>query len=471
MGWFKSNSIKEMKMTTTAVGVGSLSKREVFISILIIGVLFFIFGFVSWVNAILIPYFKIAFELSNFQSYLVTFAFYISYLLISVPSSFLLKRIGFKKGIMAGFWFMAAGAFIFVPAALTKTYEIFLLGLFALGAGLAILQTAANPYITLLGPKERAAQRISIMGICNKGAGILAPLIFAAVILRATDTELFRSLAVISNAEKNAALNELIRRVILPYSILGTVLLCLGLIVRYSPLPEIDTEHESPDLVITNSGKKSIFQFPHLILAAMAIFLHVGTQVIAIDTVINYAGSMHIPLLEAKVFPSYTLSATICGYLLGIILIPKYFSQLNALRVCTLLGTLFTLLIIFANGQVSFLGHTADISIWFVVLLGLANSLIWAGIWPLALDGLGRFTKLGSSILIMGLCGNAILPLFYGYFADVYNLRSAYWVLFPCYLYLIFYAFYGFRIRWWRFKKPSSLGNSVINNPEYEITN
>lgn len=460
--------IRDMKTNAKPVGVGMLSKREVFVSILIIGVLFFIFGFVSWVNAILIPYFKIAFELSNFQSYLVTFAFYISYLVISVPSSFLLKRIGFKKGIMAGFWFMAAGAFIFVPAALTRTYEIFLLGLFALGAGLAVLQTAANPYITILGPKERAGQRISIMGICNKGAGILAPLIFAAVILRASDNELFRSLAGMGNAEKNAVLNELIRRVIVPYSIVGSVLFCLGLIVRYSPLPEIDTEHESPDLAIANSGKKTIFQFPHLILAAIAIFLHVGTQVIAIDTVINYAGSMHIPLFEAKVFPSYTLSATICGYLLGILLIPKFMSQLNALRICTLLGTALTLLIIFANGPVTFLGHSTDISIWFLVLLGLANSLIWAGIWPLALDGLGRFTKLGSSILIMGLCGNAIMPLFYGYFADIYNLRSAYWVLFPCYLYLVFYAFYGFRIRWWHFKKVPSRGKGLINIPGYE---
>lgn len=124
--------------------------------------------------------------------------------------------------------------------------------------------------------------------------------------------------------------------------------------MRYSPLPEIDTEHESPDIAIANSGKKSIFEFPHLILAALAIFLHVGTQVIAIDTVINYAGSMNISLLEAKVFPSYTLSATICGYMLGIVLIPKYLRQLNALRVCTLMGTLFTLLIFLANGQVTF---------------------------------------------------------------------------------------------------------------------
>lgn len=438
-----------MKKQISAVAVSSLSKRDTFISILIIGLLFFICGFVSWVNAILIPYFKIACELTNFQSYLVAFAFYISYFVMSVPSSYLLKSTGFKKGMMIGFWTMAAGAFIFVPAALTRTYEIFLLGLFTLGAGLAILQTAANPYITVLGPKERAAQRISIMGICNKGAGILAPLLFAAVILKATDGDLFKQLPLMDVASREAALDELIRRVILPYTCVGAVLLGLGLMVRYSPLPEIDTEHESADLATANSGKTSIFQFPHLILGAVAIFLHVGTQVIAIDTIIGYAGSMDIHLLEAKVFPSYTLFATICGYITGIIVIPKLISQVSVLRICTLLGALFTLLIIFSHGEVNILGHTADVSIWFVVLLGLANSMVWAGIWPLALDGLGRYTKLGASIMIMGLCGNAIMPLFYGYFADLYDLKSAYWVLFPCYLFLIFYAFYGFRIRRW----------------------
>jgi fucose permease len=288
------------------------------------------------------------------------------------------------------------------------------------------------------------------MGICNKGAGIIAPLIFAAVILKATDTDLFAQLATMSAGEKSAALDELIRRVILPYTCVGTVLFGLGLMVRYSPLPEINTEHETAEVAAANMGKKSIFQFPHLILGAVAIFLHVGTQVVAIDTIIGYANSMNVPLMEAKVFPSYTLFATICGYILGIITIPKFISQVTALRICTILGTIFTLLIIYTKGQVAFLGHVTDISIWFVVLLGLANSLVWAGIWPLALDGLGKFTKLGASIMIMGLCGNAILPLFYGYFADMLDVRQAYWVLFPCYLYLVFYAVYGHRVRSWK---------------------
>lgn len=438
-----------MTRNTTVVQAVSLTKRETNISIAIIGMLFFVFGFVSWINAILIPYFKIACELTNFQSYLVAFAFYISYLIFSVPSSYLLKSVGFKKGMMFGFLTMAMGAFIFVPAAMVRTYEVFLLGLFMLGAGLAVLQTAANPYITILGPIERAAQRISIMGILNKGAGILAPLIFAAVVLRATDNELFEQIPFMAEAEKNLVLDELIRRVMLPYAVVGLVLVGLGLLVRYSPLPEIDTEHETEDVAVSNSGKTSIFQFPHLILGALAIFLHVGTQVVAIDTIIGYANSMGIPLLDAKVFPSYTLFFTIVGYILGIVTIPRFINQVNMLRLFTGLGLFFTLMIVFAQGRVSILGHEADISIWFVVLLGFANSLVWAGIWPLALNGLGKFTKLGASILIMGLCGNAILPLVYGYYADLFDHRSAYWVLFPCYLFLVFYAVYGHKVRRW----------------------
>lgn len=431
------------------VSVSSLTQRDTQISIMLIGMMFFIFGFVSWANSILIPYFKIACELTNFKAYLVTFAFYISYFIMSVPASYILKSIGFKKGMMLGFWIMSIGAFIFIPAAMNRAYPIFLLGLFTLGTGLAILQTAANPYITLLGPKESAAQRISIMGICNKGAGILAPLAFAAVILKATDSDLFKSLEYMTGADRNLALNELIQRVIVPYFCVGILLFLLGLAVRFSPLPEIDTDQENDTMSQVNSQKTSIFQFPHLILGAIGIFLHVGTQVIAIDTVIGYAGSMNIQLMEAKIFPSFTLAATICGYIIGIICIPKYVSQVIALRTCTILGLVFSFGILMTSGNVELAGLKVDISICFVVLLGLANSLIWAGIWPLALDGLGKFTKIGASILIMGLCGNAILPLFYGYFADLYDLRLAYAVLIPCYLYLIFYAIRGHKIRQW----------------------
>lgn len=438
-----------MATPNTAVSVSSLSRRDTTVSIVIIAGMFFIFGFLSWINAILIPYFKIACELTHFQSYLVAFAFYIAYFVMSVPSSYLLKAVGFKKGMMLGFFALSLGAFIFVPAAMTRTYELFLLGLFTIGVGLAILQTAANPYITILGPKERAAQRISIMGICNKFAGILAPLLFAAAVLRPTDQALFDSLASMSDSARSAALDELIARVIIPYSVVGAALLLIGIGVRYSPLPEINTEEESEEVSASNLGKTTIFQFPHLILGAVAIFIHVGAQVISIDTIINYAGSMGVSLIEAKVFPSYTLGTAIVGYFLGISVIPRWISQKNMLRLVTMMGAVLSLLIVFARGEVNLFGHQTDISIWFVVLLGIPNSLTWAGIWPLAIDGLGRFTKVGASLLIMGLCGNAILPVVYGYFADSVGLREAYWVLLPCYLYLIYYAMWGHKLRTW----------------------
>lgn len=426
-----------------------MDKKTYHKSLYIIAVLFFVFGFVTWINAMLIPYFKICCELNNLESYFVAFAFYISYLFISFPASLLLKKYGFKNGMMIGFFVMAIGAFMFVPAALLRNYPLFLVGLFTLGAGLAVLQTAANPYVTILGPKNSAAMRFSIMGICNKFAGILAPLLFAAVVLQSSDQALFEQIKSLGPAEKAPILDELIRRVIVPYLCVGGILVLLGFLVRFSSLPEINTEQEDELTAATNKGKRNIFQFPHLVLGAIAIFVHVGSQVIAVDTIIGYAHSMDISLLEAKVFPSYTLAATIVGYLLGISLIPKYLSQIFALRACIIFGVIFTLCIVFSNGSVTILGHKADISIWFIVLLGFANSMIWAGIWPLSMDRLGRFIKIGAAILIMGLSGNAVMPLLYGHLADSYGLQNAYLVLLPCYVYLLFYAYKGYKLERW----------------------
>ena len=350
-----------------------------------------------------------------------------------------------------GFWIMAIGAFVFIPAANYRSYYIFLMGLFIIGIGLSLLQTAANPYVTILGPENRAAQRISIMGICNKTAGIIAPLLLAAFIIKPNDNELIKNIQLMDEVHKSQALDMLIRRVILPYAVVGGILILLGLLIRFSPLPEID-KLQDDGKNSESKDKARIFQYPHLILGAVAIFFHVGSQVIAIDSIIPYAQSKGLSLSEAKIFPSYTLFATICGYLLGISLIPWAISQKKALRICTVLGMFFSVLVIISKGQVEFLHHRTDISIWFIVLLGFANSMIWAGIWPLALRNLGRHLKLGASLLIMGLCGNAILPLFYGYFADHLSLQRGYFVLLPCYFYLAFYAFYGHKVQKWSFK-------------------
>ncbi len=431
------------------VDSGSLSTRKKVLSISIIALLFFIFGFTTWINAILIPYFKVACELNNTQSLLVAFAFYIAYLVMAVPAATLLEKVGFKKGIMIGLWIMAAGALIFIPAAFSRTYGIFLIGLFSIGTGLAILQPAANTYITILGSKERAAQLMSIMGVFNKTAGIIAPLLLAAAILRPTDNELFKQIPLMDEVTRNGVLDEVIKRVIVPYACTAVVLFLMGLFIRYSVLPEIDTDKENKSEAAVNSEKTSIMQFPHVILGTLAIFLHVGSQVTGINTVIAYAQSINIPLLEAKVFPSYILGVTMFGFLMGIVLIPRFINHLNILRICTTSATVLTFVFFIVGGEVTFLGHTSHPSIWILVILGLSNSLMWSTIWPLALDGLGRFTKKGGSVLIMGLCGSALVPIAYGYFADHFSLYHAYWVLLPCYLYLVFYAFRGYKIRRW----------------------
>ncbi len=416
----------------------SQSKNSTNRSIIIIGVLFFIFGFVTWLNSVLIPYLKTANELNNFQSYLVAFASYISYLVMAIPSAWVLKNTGFKKGMSLGLVVMAVGALVFVPAALVRNYAFFLFGLFVQGTGLALLQSAANPYITILGPIESAAKRISIMGICNKLAGALAPIVFGAILLKNMD-KVEASLAGMNAVEKAAELDELSARVITPYVIMAVILCGLAVLIYYSALPEIETDGEDETLAAANKNKTSVLQFPNLLLGTLAMFLYVGVEVIAGDTVISYArDGQDIATDTAKFFTTYTLIAMIVGYLIGTVTIPRFISQEKALQVSGILGIILGLAAIFTDGFISVLC---------VSLLGLANALVFPAIWPLALNGLGRFTKMGSSFLIMALAGGAILPLIYGALADEFNPQQAYWIVIPCYLYIWFFAAKGHKIK------------------------
>ncbi len=405
--------------------------------IIIIGSLFFIFGFITWLNSVLIPYLKIACELNNFESYLVAFAFYISYFVMAIPSARVLKATGFKRGMAVGLGVMAVGALIFIPAAMTRTYSLFLLGLFVQGAGLAILQTASNPYITIIGPRESAAKRISIMGICNKVAGSIAPIVLGAITLKNADA-LKERLLTMTAPEKAIQLNELASRVILPYICIIVVLVILAIAINFSHLPEIDTEHEDEAVAKANTNKTSVFDFPHLMLGVLTLFLYVGAEVLAGDTIISYGASQGIPLSTAKFFTTCTLIAMIVGYIVGIIAIPKYLKQGTALKFSAITGVVFSIIAILTSGYTSVL---------FIALLGLANSLMWPAIWPLAIADLGRFTKMGSSLLIMAIAGGAVLPLIYGRLADVLSPQHAYAILIPIYLFILYYAAIGSKIR------------------------
>lgn len=417
------------------------SKRQFVTSMIIIGVLFFLFGFITWLNGILIPYLKIACELNNLQSLMVAFCFYIAYFIMAIPSGWVLKKTGFKKGMMLGLWIMALGAIIFIPAALARSFPLFLFGLFIMGTGLTVLQTSSNPYITIIGPVETAASRISIMGICNKIAGALAPVILAYFILSDGDS-FVQSLTNMSPEAKSIALDALAARAIAPYTVIAISLFLLGIMMRYSPLPEIEKEDDTEtENISNNTDVKSIFHLPHLWMGVIALFFYVGVEVIAGDTIIRYGMLLGIDIAQAKVYTSYTLIAMVIGYItIGLVLIPKVISQRVALVLSALLGIAFTLAAIFTSGPTS---------VFFIAMLGFANAIVWPAIWPLAIHNTGKHIKTASSLLIMAIAGGATLPLVWGALADYFaeQPQNAYWICIPCYLVIFYFSMWGYKLK------------------------
>jgi glucose/galactose transporter len=408
-------------------------------ALLLIGSLFFIFGFITWSNSQLIPYLKIACELTPSESYLVATAFFAAYFFMALPSSYILGKTGYKKGMSLGLFVMAAGALIFIPAATSRSYPLFLTGLFVIGTGLALLQTASNPYVAILGPHESAARRISIMGICNKVAGITAVYVFGKITLSNAD-ELIEKLKHLGAAEKTAELDALAHKVILPYGLIAAALALLGLAMLFVHLPDLhsgaDTDAEEAKVeTALAAGKTSVLQFPHAILGAIAIFFYVGAEVISYDTFAGFGQQLGYPLATAKSFASYTGYALLLGYVVGIATMPKLISQQKALVLSCGLSLIFTFTAMMSSG---------DYAIFVFAALGFSNAVMWPAIFPLALNGLGRFTSAGAALLIMGIAGGAILPPLYGKLGEALgNMQEAYAILIPCYLYILYFAVSG----------------------------
>lgn len=407
------------------------------LSIAIIGALFFIFGFVTWLNGTLIPFLKLACDLqTDAQALLVTFAFYMSYFFLAIPSSFILRRTGFKNGMSLGLLVMAVGALIFIPAAGARSFALFLVGLFVQGMGLSLLQTASNPYISVIGPIESAASRISIMGICNKAAGALSPMILSAIVLSRANETVARLEAAVSPGERDALLQELSRRIVAPYAVMAAVLVLLGLMIRVSPLPEI--EDRAGDESRGAGGRSSILQYPHLLLGVLCIFVYVGVEVMAGDVITVYGKALGLGLDKTKILTTYTMISMLAGYSIGIVTIPRLIRQETALKLSALTGIAFSIVAFLASGTVS---------ITFIALLGLANALMWPAIFPMAIDGLGRFTRVGSALLIMGIAGGAIIPQAYAQLSHIISHQAAFfWCVLPGYLYILFYAVKGHRV-------------------------
>ncbi|MEY3195005.1 MAG: hypothetical protein RIQ78_1102 [Bacteroidota bacterium] len=412
----------------------------------IIGLLFAVFGFVTWLNGILIPFLKKSCELTDQQAYYVATAFFAAYFVMALPSSWILQQLGTKKGMTLGLLIMAAGALVFIPAAEARSYGMFLSGLFVLGTGLALLQTASNPYVSVIGPIESAANRISIMGICNKLAGIMANLLFGSVLLKNADGIQKQLSDVATSAEtKLALLTELSNRVVMPYTVLAIFLVLVAVVIYRSSLPDISTKASDTGDGDTelSRNRTSIFQFPHLWMGVFAIFTYVGAEVMAGDLINVYGKNLGFSEDTSKFFTSFGLIGLLVGYGISILLIPKHVTQERWLAISAVLGIMLTVASYFVSDSMA---------VGCLAALGFANAVMWPAIFPLAIKDLGRFTNTGSALLIMGIVGGALIPPFYGWLYEKSGIgvdfRSAFvLIMVCCYTYILYFGVRGARPR------------------------
>lgn len=401
-----------------------------------IGVLFFIFGFVTWLNGPLITFVKLAFDLDDVNAFLVPMAFYLSYFFLALPASSILRRTGMKRGMALGLFVMAIGAVLFGQFTTMRVYPGALTGLFVIGAGLSLLQTASNPYISILGPIDSAAQRIAFMGICNKFAGILAPIVFGALVLRGLDDFDARVKAAPTSEARDALLNAFAAQVHAPYMIMAALLALLGVWIARSHLPDIKSQVANDSSA--EYAEKSLLGASHLWLGVVCLFLYVGVEVMAGDAIGVYGAGFGIPLQDTRLFTSYTLFAMLIGYFAGLLVIPRYFSQQTYLALSAALGVLLTLAATLTSGYVS---------VAFIAALGFANAMMWPAIFPLAIRGLGRHTETGSALLIMAIAGGALLPYAFALIKQSIDFQHAYALIaVPSYLYILYYGVRGWKV-------------------------
>ena len=388
--------------------------------LVIVGVMFFAIGFALGINSYLVPLLNKALQISSGQSYLVIAATFSAFLIFGYPASLVIGKIGYKKTMALSFLMFAVGFYLFIPSAKLESLGLFLLASFISGMGNAFLQASVNPYITILGPIESAAKRMSIMGICNKLAWPVAPLFLALVIGKSVD-------------------DVVLTDINLPFYIISGVFLILGVLAYFSPLPEVKAAGEDPDSVEDcpyAATKTSIWQFPHLLLGALTLFLYVGVETVSLSTLVDYANSLGLPNPDQYAWIASV--GMVVGYICGVLFIPEYLSQAAALKICAYIAIAGSLLVVLTP---------ATLSIWFIFLMALGCSLMWPALWPLAIAELGRFTKAGSSLLVVAIVGGAVIPTIFGFLKDGVGAQNAYWICLPCFLFILYYALSGHKIR------------------------
>lgn len=422
--------------------------RSSLVPMAIVAILFFVLGFATWLNGSLMPYLKQMLSLTPLQASFVVFSFYIAVTFTALPSAWLIRKVGYKNGMALGMATMMLAGLLYIPAAQTQTFALFLLAQLVIGAGQTLLQTAVNPYVVKIGPEKTAAVRISVMGILNKTAGVAAPVVFTALI---ANSFISTSDTVLTSIQ----IDEMAASLVLPYLGLAIFLGVLALAVKFAPLPELEKESNN-----TNSVQliKAVLAKPSLVLGVLALFVYVAVEVIAGDTIGLFALSLGVE--RYTVMTSYTMGCMVLGYILGIVLIPRVLSQQAALATSAILGVLLVGLIvlsdtssyIIANNVLLPLGGAAlPDTLLCIAVLGLANAIVWPAVWPLALSGLGELTSTGSALLIMGIAGGAFGPLFWGLASGTgLGQQGAYIVMLPCYVFILFYAVKGHKMTRWQ---------------------
>ncbi len=422
------------KQSISSVTMVNNSKQAVrqnyIVPIAIVGILFFVIGFGVGISGILIPFLQNAFELTTTQSYLVTVAIFSAFVVFGAPAGALIKKVGYKKTMLIAFFVMAFGMVLFVPAAAYKSFPFFLVALFIGGIGNTFLQASVNPYVTIIGPKESAAMRMCLMGIMNKAAWWLGPL-FLGLFLD------------ISNAK--------LEDITFPFYIVTAILAGLGIFMYYAPLPEVKAvgEDEADNIESSVTGNKtSILQFPHLLIGVLSLFLYVGIETLPMASIVDFVKSVSPGETNFTGYSKYVPIGMVIGYIFGVIMIPRFISQTKALLLFACIGIIGSLALIYGPGSMG---------VYMLAVLGFANSIMWPAIWPLAIADLGKFTKTGSSMLVMGIVGGAIVPFIFGVLVDAFkgaetiattaNLQSAYWIFIPAYLVILYFAIAGHKIR------------------------
>ncbi len=397
------------------------SKKSFVVPLAFIGIMFFAIGFALGINSLLVPVLQKSLGITNAASYLIIAATFIPFLVFGYPAGMTIKAIGYKKTMSLSFFIFAIAFYLFILSADEKSFSLFLLASFISGAANAYLQASVNPYITILGPMESAAKRISMMGICNKLAWPI-PAIFIVWLLG-------KDVSLIGIEDLNQ-----------PFIIIIIAFIALGVMAFFAPLPEVKAAGEDGDTAADACSyaarKTSVFQFPHLLLGCLALFLYVGVETVSLGTLVDYATALGLP--GAANYAWIAPIGIVIGYICGIIFIPKYMSQATALKVCSILAIIGSLLVVLTP---------AGMSIYFISFMALGCSLMWPALWPLAMADLGKFTKAGSSLLIMAMFGGAVIPTLYGWLKDVASPQQAYWLCLPCFLFILYYGIAGYKIR------------------------